>query len=47
MDDVFGVADTSKMFENFSIVSRKFDYNCVYVFHIIVTTSQIWQKNYF
>ena len=44
MDDVSGVADTSKKFANFLIVSRKFGYNCVYVFHVIVPTSQIWQK---
>ena len=25
-------------------VSRKFGYNCVYVFHVIVPASQIWQK---
>ena len=25
-------------------MSRKFGYNCVYVFHVIVPTSEIWQK---
>ena len=25
-------------------VSRKFCYNCVYVFHVIVPSSQVWQK---
>ena len=45
MDDVSGVADTSKEFANFLTVSRKFGYNCVYVFHVIVPASQIWQKN--
>ena len=44
MDDVSGVADTSKKFANFLTVSLKFGYNCVYVFHIIVPASQIWQK---
>ena len=44
MDDVSGVADVSKKFANFLTVSRKFGYNCVYVFHVIVTASQIWQK---
>ena len=44
MDDVSGVADTSKKFTNFLTVSRKFSYNCVYVFHVIVPASQIWQK---
>ena len=45
MDDVSGVADVSKKFANFLTVSRKFGYNCVYVFHVIVPASQIWQKN--
>ena len=44
MDDVSGVADVSKKFANFLTVSRKFGYNCVYVFHVIVPASQIWQK---
>ena len=44
MDDVSGVADVSKKFSNFLTVSRKFGYNCVYVFHIIVPVSQMWQK---
>ena len=26
------------------IVSRKFSYNCIYVFHVIVPANQIWQK---
>ena len=38
MDDVSGVADTSKKF------ARKFGYNCVYAFHVIVPASRIWQK---
>ena len=44
MDDVSGVVDTSKIFSNFLTISRKFSYNCVYVFHVIVPASQIWQK---
>ena len=44
MDDVSGVADISKKFANFLTVSRKFGYNCVYVFHVINPSSQIWQK---
>ena len=44
MDDVSGVADVSKKFSHFLIVSGKFGYNCVYVFHVIVPASQIWQK---
>ena len=44
MNDVYGVVDTSKKFANVLTVSRKFGYNCVYVFHVIVPASQIWQK---
>ena len=44
MDDVSGVADVSEKFANFLTVSRKFGYNCIYVFHVIVPASQIWQK---
>ena len=41
MDDVSGVAAVSKKFANFLTVSRKFGYNCIYVFHVIVPASQI------
>ena len=41
---VSGVADISKKFAKVLTVSRKFSYNCVYVFHVIVPASQIWQK---
>ena len=44
MDDVSGIADVSKKFSNFFAVSRKFGYNCVYVFHVIVPCSQVWLK---
>ena len=44
MDDVSGIADTSKYFSNFLTVSRNYGYNCVYVFHVINSSSQIWQK---
>ena len=44
MDDVSGVADISKNFSNFLTVSRKFGYNCVYIFHVIIRSSQLWQK---
>ena len=43
-DDVSGVADVSKKIVSFLTVSRKFSYNCVYVFHVIVPASQVWQK---
>ena len=44
MNDVSGVADVSKKFTNFSTVTRKFGYHCIYVFHLIVPSSKIWQK---
>ena len=44
LDDVSGVAELSKKFANFLTVSRKFGYNCVYVFHLIIPSNQIWQK---
>ena len=44
MDDVSGVADTSKKFVNVLTVSRKFRYHCVYLFHVIAPATQIWQK---
>ena len=44
MDYVSGIADVSKKFSNFLTVSRKFGYNCVYVFLIIAPSSQVWQK---
>ena len=43
--DVSGVADVSKQFTNFLTVSRKFGYNCVYVFH--VTCKSNLAKSYF
>ena len=44
LDDVSGVADLSKKIANFLTVSRKYGYNCVYVFHLILPTNQVWQK---
>ena len=44
MDDVLSVADISKTFANVLTVSRKFEYHCVYVFHVIAFATQIWQK---
>ena len=46
LDDVSGVADLSKKFANFLTVSRKYGYNVVYVFHVIIPSNQIWQKIY-
>ena len=42
--DVSGVTDISKKFANLLTVSRTFGYNCVYVFHVINLSTQIWQK---
>ena len=44
LDDVSGIADLSKKFAYFLTVSRKYGYNCVYVFHLILPQNQIWQK---
>ena len=44
MNDVSGIADVPKKISNFLTVSRKFGYNCVYVFHVIVPSSQVWQE---
>ena len=35
MDDVSGLADESKKFAAFLTVTRKYSYNCVYIFHTI------------
>ena len=45
MDDVSGVADVSKKFANFLTVSRKFGYQCVYLFHVIAPSTQICKNN--
>ena len=51
MDEVSGVADVSKKFANLLTVSRKFGYNCVYVYQYVFLSkfpaSQICQKNSF
>ena len=39
LDDVSGVADLSKKFANFLTVSRKYGYNVVYVFHVIIPSN--------
>ena len=43
-DDVSGLADRSNTFANFLIVTRKFGYRCVYMFHIILPEKEIWKK---
>ena len=44
MDDVLGIADNCKKFEEFLTVCRKYRYHWIYVFHIIMPENQIWQK---
>ena len=43
MDDVSGLADKSDDFANFLIVSRKFNFTCVYVFHMMYPARSNWQ----
>ena len=43
-DDVSGLADRSNTFANFLIVTRKFGYHCVYIFHIILPEKEVWKK---
>ena len=38
MDDISGLADKSENFANFLIVSRKFGFTCIYIFHTIYPT---------
>ena len=42
-DDVSGLADDSKKFVNFLTVARKYNYNCVYIFHTIFPEKDNWQ----
>ena len=44
--DVLGVADNCKKFADFSTVSRKYKYNCIYVFYVIAPETQIWKKKF-
>ena len=44
IDDVSGIADTSKNFAEFLTVCRKYRYQCIYVFRIITPEIQIWKK---
>ena len=43
MDDVSGLADKLKKFVSFLTVARKFDYTCVYIFHVIYPEKSIWR----
>ena len=42
-DDVSGLADESKKFASFLIIARKFNYTCMYIFHIIYPEKSIWR----
>ena len=43
MDDVSDLADKSEKFTSFLTVARKFNYTCVYIFHIIYHENTIWR----
>ena len=43
MGDVSGLADKSDDFAIFLIVSRKFSFTCVYLFHMMYPTRSSWQ----
>ena len=43
MDNISGLADESKKFASFLTVARKFNYNCVYIFHTIYPEKSIWR----
>ena len=45
MDDVSGLADKSNEFCSFLIVSRKYRYSCIYIFHIVFPQLRNWQMN--
>ena len=44
MDNVSGLADNCKEFEDFFTVTQKYRYHCVYVFHIIIPDKEVWKK---
>ena len=43
MDDVSGLADESKKFAAFLTVTRKCNYNCVYIFHTVFPEKSNWR----
>ena len=43
MDDVSGLADRCEDFSNFLIISSKYGFTCVYVFHMIYPGRQSWE----
>ena len=44
MDEVSGLADESKKCASCLTVARKFNYTCVYIFHIIYQENQIGEQ---
>ena len=44
IDDISCIADNCKKFAEFLTVLRKYRYNCIYVFHIIMPENQICKK---
>ena len=43
MENVSGLADKSKKFAPFLIVTRKYSYNCVYIFHTVFPGKSNWR----
>ena len=43
MDGVSGLADESKKFVAFLSVTRKYNYNCVYIFHTVFPEKSNWR----
>ena len=43
MDGVSGLADESKKFPAFLTVTRKYNYNCVYIFHTVFPEKSNWR----
>ena len=44
MDNDSGLADCSNIFARFLMITRKFGYHCVYIFHVILREKNIWNK---
>ena len=43
MENVSGLADKSKKFAAFLIVTRKYSYNCVYIFYTVFPGKSNWR----
>lgn len=43
MDDIVGLANDLKIFASFLTVAHKFNYTCVYIFHITYPEKTIWR----